>query len=310
MRFEKCPFYNLQSKKKLGTLIFVDNPARNLKKMFQVKNYNIRKQNKKNKKGQLKVRIIEEPKEELKRVHSRIKNLLERLDLPEYLHSGKKRRSYKTNADIHKDSNYLVNLDIASFYPSCTGKKVFDLFKDKLQTSPDIAFLLSNVCTVNGHLPTGSPVSQIIAFLVCFDMFEEIKEYAKKESIIFSVYVDDVTLSSDKEITKKQIVEVQKIIERNNFQLKKTKLKKFPQNKPKEVTGVVIHNKKLCVPNKRKQRIIELAKIKYPNEKQLRSLFGRITEVQYIEGSKTFEVLKVAVKAQLDKKSGSHETSK
>ena len=48
---------------------------------------------------------------------------------------------------------------------------------------------------MNGHLPTGSPISQSVAFFSNLTVFNNISTYSKSRNIEFSVYVDDLTFS-------------------------------------------------------------------------------------------------------------------
>jgi RNA-directed DNA polymerase len=60
-----------------------------------------------------------------------------------------------------------------------------------------IAWILTDLVTYKGVLPTGSPSSQLVVYCAYSLMFEEIKSISEKYGCIFSLYVDDMTLSSD-----------------------------------------------------------------------------------------------------------------
>ena len=301
MDYKNSAFYNLQSKRRLSALLLIPHSISKLKGLSTDSNYIVRKKESRNKYGQIKIRQIEEPKPDLKKIHSRIKDLLNKLDYPSYVHSGQKYLSYKTNAEAHIDNDHVTNIDIASFFPSCTYSSIRDLFVNKFNTSLDIACLIAKLCTTNSHLPTGSPVSQIMALLLTYDMLEEINTLLNPLDILMTVYVDDITLSSNTQINKSTIHQVITVINKYGFKVKAAKLKSFPVANQKEITGVIIHDKKLHAPNKRKRKVIELAKIKNPTEKELRSLFGRISEIQYVEDNKTFSTLKKKIKSAIDK---------
>ncbi|EDN34401.1 conserved hypothetical protein [Francisella tularensis subsp. tularensis FSC033] len=120
----QSPLYKLNSKKKLATLLYTD--ITNIKKcLANPKRYiNFEKP------VANKVRSFEPPVGLNKKIHTRIFQLLTRIDdIPEYLHSGVKGRSYVTNAKQHQLSQYFLKMDIKDFYPSTGKDKVFLFFK-------------------------------------------------------------------------------------------------------------------------------------------------------------------------------------
>lgn len=282
------PLKELNSKRRLSELLLMKHSISGLKKLGDDNNYKVFYQEKLNSFGQIRRREIHEPKLVLKRIHSRLNKLLTRRLFPYYLHSGIKKRSYKTNAEVHKGAKYLVNIDIRSYYDSCTIDKVYKFFKDDLNQSSDVAHILSKITTFKGHVPTGSPVSQILAYLCSSDMFSEIESYCSRFQVKFTIYVDDITFSSKKNISTSFINEVIKIIRKHGFDINKKKLKKYNSSSVKEVTGVMIRDEALYVPNKRKKKIFDLIEQKGCD----RRVFGRLTEVAHIEGEFSLKTLR------------------
>ena len=74
------------------------------------------------------IRETETPYGELRRIHERIFNLLKRISVPQFLHSGIKGRSYVSNAWSHRGSPECFCLDIVKFFPSTTRGHVYDFF--------------------------------------------------------------------------------------------------------------------------------------------------------------------------------------
>lgn len=238
----QSPFYRLNSKRKLAELLGFE--MADFTKLVDDSNYHRFL----NKQG----REIQHPIKELDPVHSRIAKLLARLDLPDYLHS-RKGRSYVSNAAAHMSDVPLIKTDISKFYPSTSFSSVFNLFRESFYCSPDVAWHLARLCCYKGmHLPTGSYLSGIIAFLAHRSMFDEIFELSRRAGCTMTCYVDDIVLSGSK-ATKTLLYEVRGIIARHGLAAKREKSKTFPANKPKIVTGVVIRSDGLAVPNKRLQ---------------------------------------------------------
>jgi hypothetical protein len=140
---------------------------------------------------------VEAPQGELKRIHIRLFKLLSRIKTPEYLHSGIKGRSYLTNATAHVGAGGLVKFDISSFYPSTTHRQVFIGCVREFKCSGDVGQLIADLCTYDGHLPTGSAVSMLLAFYAHKQIFDQAYERARAQGRVFTVYVDDVALSGE-----------------------------------------------------------------------------------------------------------------
>lgn len=202
-----------------------------------------------------KEREVQVPKPTLEQVHKRLFKLLQRIETPDYLHSGIKKKSHLTNAKTHEKSYSLVKLDIKKYYPSTKREAVYQFFRTCLFCSPDVSKILTNLACVNGHIPTGSPLSQILAFYSSLPMFEKIGKLSAANQVSFTVYVDDLTFSG-KTVPGAFIWEVKKLIHFHGYQYHKEF--SSPPEKTKLVTGVAINNKGLQVQNKHHQAIHEL----------------------------------------------------
>jgi len=203
-----------------------------------------------------KERALEVPKPQLKRIHTRINNLISRISTPDYLNSGVKGRSNVKNAKVHLGDKALLKIDIKNFYPSTTNEMVEKCFHKIFRCTKDIAKTLSQLCCVNGHLPTGSPISQSISFYSNFGIFNHLNIYSKSRNILFSVYVDDLTFSG--QVIPKNFVDyVTSYIEKNRG-YKCHKIRIYNSDTPKVVTGAVIAGHALKVKNSHRKIINSL----------------------------------------------------
>ncbi|WP_444886687.1 reverse transcriptase family protein [Microbulbifer sp. JMSA008] len=201
-------------------------------------------------------RDLQVPKYQLKRVHGRINELLSRIEIPEYLHSGVKKRSNVTNARVHAAKTKLLKLDIKSFYANTTEEQVFRCFYKVFRCSKDTAQTISKICCVNGILPTGSPISQSIAFWVNKGVFDHLHFYSKSRGINFTLYVDDLVFSGNKVSKYFGDYVVKKIGELGGYECHKVRL--YNPKTPKIVTGVVVQGEVLRVRNRERKVISEL----------------------------------------------------
>lgn len=246
----QSPLYRVTSKRRLSEvlglplkrLLVLRNPTAQYKeKQKQVKN---------------KLRIIHFPLDDRMRAHRKIFSLLARITPPNYLHSGVKGRSFKTNAAAHQYCKELLKLDLKDFYPSTTLRDVTRLFRYLFECPNDVAELLAQICCYKNQVPVGSPVSQAIAFFAHKELFEDLNLHAISENIVFTCYVDDLTFSGE-HIPKGFAHKLHRRIERTNLVWHKQKL--FRSGQVKEVTGVIIDTQqKLSIPFKKHLRISAL----------------------------------------------------
>lgn len=114
----------------------------------------------------LKPRDIQEPTDMTMRVHYRLVRLLDSIKRPDFLHSATRKRSNITNADTHRSGENIISTDIQKFYESTTLSHVKDFFLKELCWAHDLAKLMAKICTVQGHLPTGSCLSPLMSYFV------------------------------------------------------------------------------------------------------------------------------------------------
>lgn len=235
---DQCPLYKLASRKKLAGLFNVS--LAELEMLAANKtNYRVFDIHQ----GE-KTRQVEVPKVVLERIHRRLFRLLERLDKPDYLHSGLKGRSYITNAKVHTGVVPLVKLDIKKFYPNVQGDRVARFFTGRLQCSPDVAGLLTNLCTFENHVPTGSPVSQLLSYFAAKPLFDELEQLSRELGVRFTCYVDDLTFSGPA-ATPAFLWTVKQVVHRHGFRYHKERC--FGARDKKLVTGVLLHGDRILI---------------------------------------------------------------
>lgn len=250
-------FYKLSNRSRLEEFLGVEKGYLKKSNIEKLVKYKVFVQDKNGK-----AREIEAPCKELKVLQKKLYKYFRRIETPDWLISGKKGLSYVDNCKVHESNDFIVVSDIEKFYPSCSQKRVFDFFKNEFKMSADIAGLMTRLTTRNGHVATGTPTSQIIAFWCCEKMFRSIYQLAKENGINFTLYVDDMTFSSKSPISKLFVWEVNKICRNNGFKIKAKKTKYYSKDDYKIITGVCISpDKHKLIPNKLQRKIY--------NEKEL-----------------------------------------
>lgn len=143
-----------------------------------------------------KQRMISAPDARLKMLQRKIATLLDRLYRPRNpVHGFCEGRSVKTNAEAHRRSKYVVNLDIKSFFPTITENRVKGLF-ESLGIDPTVARIAARICCNAGALPQGAPSSPVISNMICFSLDKQLLQLARNARCIYTRYADDITFSS------------------------------------------------------------------------------------------------------------------
>lgn len=230
--------------------------------------------------------------------------LLKEIEFDDNIFSGIEKRSYIDNGKMHLGCNYVVALDISKFFPNTDRDKVYKFFKNKMQESSDVSKILTDICTISldklkniekniyeyikkekikttKHIPTGSPISCILSYLVNYDMFKEIDDLARKYECVSSFYVDDIVISSKRKINKELIQKVINIVNRNGYEIQKKKLKYYSVCEYKRITGNVISKdgKKLVIPNKITHKMIRVKRDKKIDVQLKRNKLRGLNEV-------------------------------
>lgn len=297
MDLSKCPLYGLSRKRDLNNLLKT--------KVKNNNNYNLMYKPYIDKKP--KKRLIEAPKKDLKDIQKRIKKYLDYIEYPNNVFSGIKGKSYIDNAYYHIDSNYFVKMDLSKFFPNTSREKIYRFYVDKMKMKSDIAAIMTDLSSVDitnmitdeikefidakgikytNHLPSGSPISSILSYLSNFDMFNELNILAKKYNCKVSFYVDDIIFSSKNKMSKGLIRDAKKIITCNNQVVNIDKTKTYITNDFKKITGCVIKNHELVIPNKTRYKIAKMLKQDNYTQKEINSILGLINNVHLFDRKK------------------------
>lgn len=237
---DQSPFYRLKSRAKLAAMLKIS-PAE-LRALSRGGDEQYREFDMPKKSGG--TRRVENPCKPLKRVQARIFRHLARITPPDFLFCPVKRRCYVSNAAAHRGNRVVQCLDIRKFFPSTPQHRVFWFFHKIMHCERDIAGTLANLACYKGHLPTGSPLSPIMAYFAFYDLWERIAAFCKSKGYTFTVYIDDVTISGPR-VPKADMWEVRKMI--HNCGLTYHKAKTFV-DRPAEITGVMVSGDKLLAP--------------------------------------------------------------
>ena len=246
--------YKCQTKKKLEKLLTLEEgQLRFIAEAIKYKHFQIDKKNTTEK------RQITAPTYTLKSIQKRILQLIQRIERPEWVISGRKGKSYIDNGRFHQNCKYALTIDITKFYENCHREYVFCFFRDKLKTSSDVAEILTDITILDKMIPTGCPTSQLLAYFAYEEMFSEINAVAIKHGCKFSLYVDDMTFSSDIPFDPQKLQRaVELVLRRYGHKLKKGKTRFYSKGVSKHITGAIVTpDNEITVPNSLRRRVYE-----------------------------------------------------
>lgn len=191
--------------------------------------------------GKRKWRHIDNPKRELKYIQGKIlkKILLSHLlKLPTGMIGGVSGKSIKDNALPHLKQEMVVTIDIKDCFPHTTDSMVFKVWRNTIGLGSRQAELFTKLSTFRTILPQGAPTSTALCNLVLLPLFEDIRSYADKHYIAFTLYVDDVTISGETDSVLSAIAPIVRIIQKYGYGVRREKIGIMPANRPQRVTGL------------------------------------------------------------------------
>ncbi len=245
------------------------------------------------------------------------------------------------NAKVHKNKNYVFNLDLKDFFPSITYSRVYGYLAKTKELQKHIKFSAErwnnqkSVVEVLAHamchpkeqnLPQGAPSSPIMSNLIASKLDKSImhlvsglcKKY--KYSIFYSRYADDLTFSCNDASFPEEIAklnsqedkwevgeELEKIIKSSGFEINYKKVRMSTGIHRKQVTGLVV-NKKVNIRRTYIRSVrstihkILCGKLE-PSEKILQRLIGKISFISMVRKSAfNYKEGKDTIESKFDKK--------
>lgn len=202
-------------------------------------------------------RQISSPISSIKRYQRELADILsEYYHVKSTVHGYVKGKNIKTNAIMHCNKRWIVNIDLKDFFSSIHFGRVLGVFKSKpFEFNDKVATLLAQICCFDGKLPQGAPTSPIISNYVCRNLDNNLLNYAKKNKLTYSRYADDITFSTNMSSLPENLGKISEdhelrlsdelleIITNNNFAVNSTKVHYANRNNRQEVTGLIVNKK-------------------------------------------------------------------
>ena len=207
------------------------------------------------------LREIETPRRELMNIQKRLASELSvyQHDMYRHLeiktniaHAFTKGKSIITNAKIHKNKKYIVNIDLKDFFHTIHFGRVKGFFeKNSFYKLPsDVATIIAQLTCYHGRLPQGAPTSPVISNLICQVFDYRVLGIAKKYRLDYTRYADDLTFSTNKLSFVDEypdfLSNLTSEIHKNGFVVNNAKTRIARRESKQTVTGLTV-NKKINV---------------------------------------------------------------
>ena len=116
------------------------------------------------------------------------------------VHGFRSERSIVTNAQNHLSRRYVLNIDLADFFPSITRKRIYGrLVAEPYSFDTKVANLIAALSTnVYSRLPQGSPSSPVIANIVAAELDTDLAKLCGPLGCWYTRYADDITISTSR----------------------------------------------------------------------------------------------------------------
>ncbi len=174
------------------------------------------------------------------------------------VHGFSRERSIVTNAMAHRQSNYVLNVDLEEFFPTIHFGRVRGLFRSRPYNRPDeVATALAAICCVDDCLPQGAPTSPIVSNMLCGQLDSQLLRLAAAYDCTYTRYADDITISTRRRTFPTPIARkdpndsahtvlgatLQTIIQQNGFAVNEAKVRLQHRHQRQVVTGLVVNER-------------------------------------------------------------------
>ncbi len=146
-----------------------------------------------------------------RRIH---KWLLKGVSWPTEMHGFIRKRSPLTAAARHAVpmTRAFLEIDFKNAFDSVTCSQVYRSLLDRLRLDPRVSYWIAELVThkppgpkrLQKRLPQGPASSPLIFNLVCWDLDEELRRYAKEHGYTYNRYADAILISSRRTLSAEE----------------------------------------------------------------------------------------------------------
>ena len=155
-------------------------------------------------------------------------------------------KSIIDNAMIHRNKKVIISFDIKDFFPSISFARVLGMFKKyPFSFSNEWSITLAQICCLdelNGSIAQGAVTSPYISNMLCRKLDKRLASLAVQQKMHFSRYADDMTFSTNKNISISDFIQyVENIVDDEGFSLNQKKTRVMMKHHRQVVTGIIVN---------------------------------------------------------------------
>mgnify|MGYP003295326868 CR=1 FL=1 len=164
-------------------------------------------------------------------------------------HAFEKEKSIITNAMIHKNKRFVLNVDLEDYFGSFHIGRVIGYFENNrhFRFPHEVAVTIAKIACYQGKLPQGSACSPVITNLICENLDVKLIRLAKKHRLDYTRYADDITFSTNCAafVTSQDafMEELAAVIKSAGFTINPKKTRLQYRDSQQKVTGLVVNQK-------------------------------------------------------------------
>lgn len=188
----------------------------------------------------------------MRAIQSRIlKAVLEKIEVPDYIHAFEKDRSIPVMASMHVGKRVVISLDLKDYFGSIKQYHLLELFTN-LGFGAAAATTLSELCTYKSYVPQGALTSPKVSNIITMLTFgPKVKEFCQQHGLTLSIFADDITISSTSKLTgldgtvsiNQVISSIREMLSPFGFKLNNDKIKVMNNYQRQYVCGAVVNQK-------------------------------------------------------------------
>lgn len=191
-----------------------------------------------------------------------LKEILEHVEVPEYIYAFEKGRSIPGMAQNHVGKSVVISLDLKDFFTSIKQYHLDQLFQH-LGFGTSASRTLAELCTFESFVPQGALTSpKLSSIIMALTAGPLIKAFCDEHGYVLTIYADDITISiphalereSQFGIVKQIVTFITKTVKKFRFTVNKEKTKVMYPSQRQYVCGVVVNRK--CNLQKSKRRTL------------------------------------------------------
>lgn len=241
-------------------------------------------------------RLIHHPSRELKALQRwLLGNVIDRWQVHECAVAYRAGRGIRFNADQHRDSWFLLRMDLECFFPSITENDIrlylesFTPPGAAVWTPDDVELFLRLVC-IEGCLTVGAPTSPALSNAICYELDHRLNGAAQEREVRYTRYADDLFFSTrQRDVLGLFVDEVRDIVQQIDIpaqlRINEKKTRHSSRKGCRRVTGLVLSTDATISIGRSRKRYIRRQIHRYDGltQEEKRELAGLLAFAQDVE---------------------------